>query len=69
MEEPLLKPTNGVSNGDEAKGSNGVHHDNGRQASDDHEERQYLDLIRRIIETGEVLTIRSQERVVTCNSF
>ena len=50
--------TNGFTNGGGAKaqtnGANGVaHHDGG--GSGDHEEMQYLDLIRRIIETGERL--------------
>ena len=46
---PLTKPPNGVSEGGKTNGSTG--HESG-----DHEEHQYLNLVRRIIETGEVLS-------------
>ena len=64
MEEPthppasLTKPPNGVSEGGKTNGSSGPHQANGRQESGDHEEHQYLNLIRRIIETGEVQSDR-----------
>ena len=48
--------TNGFTNGAKAQtnGANGVAH-HGGGGGGDHEEVQYLDLIRRIIETGERL--------------
>ena len=48
--------TNGFTNGGGAKvqtnGTNGVHHHPGVGGSGEHEEMQYLHLIRRIVETG-----------------
>ena len=56
VSQPATSPklsTNGCSNGVKANGQNGVHHDQGQQGSGEHEELQYLNLIRRIIETGQ----------------